>query len=140
MSEVKFSKIEDGELLKWETVGAKVVGVLQTYRAQKTAMGEGHVYEVKTKEGIVPFFAPTLLHKKLQAVSIGDIVQIEYTKKTKTGAGTDLKHFDVGNAPATEANLKGLGIEMFKPVEDAPSGDAPIDDADLPFEGEGKPE
>lgn len=134
MADIKFNKIEDGELLKWEAVGTKLIGVLQTYRAQKTAMGEGHVYEVKTKEGIVPFFAPTLLHKKLQAVNIGDIVNIEYTKKTKTGAGTDLKHFEVGTASPSEANLKAIGVEMFKAVSD--DG---VNEDDLPFnDGEDK--
>lgn len=127
MSDVKFDKVEDGELLKWETVGTKVVGVLNTYRAQKTAMGEGHVYEVKTKDGIVPFFAPTLLHKKLQSVAIGNIVNIEYLKKTKTGAGTDLKHFDVGVAKPTEANLKAIGVEMFDKVDDG-EGAPNVDD------------
>lgn len=133
MPEVKFDKVEDGELLKWETTGKKVVGILKTYREQKTAMGQGHVYEVQTKDGIIPFFAPTLLHKKLQSVAIGNIVMIEYTKKTKTGAGTDLKHFDVGVAKPTEANLKSIGVEIFEKVEDEG-----IDNADLPFEEEGK--
>lgn len=118
MSEVEFNKIEDGQLLKWENVGVKLVGILQTYRPQKTAMGDGHVYEVKTKDGLVPFFAPTLLHRKLQNVAIGNIVSIEYVKKTKTGAGTDLKHYEVAFAAPTEANLKTLGLEIFDKVTD----------------------
>lgn len=115
---VEFNKVEDGELLKWGQVGAKVVGLLQSYREQKTSMGMGQVYEVMTKDGIVPFFAPSLLHKKLQNVSIGDIVSIEYTKETKTNAGTKLKHFDVGHAKATDANLKALGLNVFETVEE----------------------
>lgn len=129
MADVKFDKVEDGELFKWETPGAKVVGVLQNYRAQKTAMGEGHVYEVRTKDAVVPFFAPTLLHKKLSGIAIGNIVNIEYTKKTKTGAGTDLKHFEVGVAKPTEANLKAIGVTLFENVSD----DDGIADDDLPF-------
>lgn len=111
--DVKFNKVEDGELLKWEKVGTKLTGLLKSYKEQKTAMGQGHVYEVQTKEGIVPFFAPSLLHKKLQTISIGNLVQIEYVKKTKTGAGTDLKHFEVGFTKPSEASLKALGLEIF---------------------------
>lgn len=115
---IKYNTIEDGELLKWEKEGTKVEGVLQSYRTQKTPMGEGNVYEVKTKDAVVPFFAPSLLHKKLQSVPIGYVVSIEYTKKTKTGSGTDLKHFEVGYAEPTEANLKAVGVELLKKVED----------------------
>ena len=113
MSDVDFRKIEDGDLLKWETPGTELVGILKSYKEQKTVMGNGHVYEVQTKDEIVPFFAPSLLHKKLQNVGIGNLVQIKYLKKTKTAAGTDLKHFDVGFTQPTEANLKALGIEIF---------------------------
>ena len=37
---------------------------------------------------------------------------------TKTANGNTLKHFAVQHAPATEANLKAVGIEMFKTVTD----------------------
>lgn len=104
--------VKDGELLKWETVGKKVVGVLKSYTPRKTAMGEGNIYEVKTKDCVVPFFAPSLLHKKLQDISIGNIVSIEYVKKTKTGGGTDLKHFEVSHGKPTPERLKALGFEM----------------------------
>lgn len=123
MSDIKFNTVEDGELLKWEKPGTKVVGILKSYTPRTTNMGEGHVYEVQTKDGIVPFFAPSLLHKKLQNVSVGSVVSIEYTKKTKTGGGTDLKHFDVGWAKPTEANLKAAGVEVFEQVEDEESED-----------------
>lgn len=120
MSEgINFKKVEDGELLKWETPGAKLLGVLKSYKSQRTAMGDGHVYEVQTKDALVPFFAPSLLHKKLKDVSVGNIVQIEYIKKTKTAAGTDLKHFEVQFAKPTEANLKAAGIEIFETVSDS---------------------
>jgi len=105
-------QVKDGELQKWDTIGTKVVGVLKSYTPRKTAMGEGHVYEVKTKDGTVPFFAPSLLHKKLQDIAVGNIVSIEYTKKTKTGGGTDLKHFEVLQGKPTPERLKALGIEM----------------------------
>lgn len=104
--------VKDGELFKWETPGTKVVGVLKSYTPRRTAMGDGHIYEVRTKDGIVPFFAPSLLHKKLQDITIGNIVSIEYEKKTKTGGGTDLKHFIVAQGKPTPERLKSLGIEM----------------------------
>lgn len=116
MSDIKFSMVEDGQLLKWDTIGTKVVGLLKSYKVQKTAMGEGHVFEVQTNEALVPFFAPSLLTKKLQNIPIGNIVSIEYTKKTKTGAGTDLKHFNVGQAAPTEVNLNALGIKILVDV------------------------
>lgn len=118
MSDINFNTVEDGQLLKWENVGTKLVGILKSYTSRPTRMGEGHIYEVQTKDGITPFFAPSLLHKKLQNVSVGYIVSIEYTKKTKTGSNTDLKHFNVGWAKPSEANLKAMGIELFSAVED----------------------
>ena len=111
MSDDGLSAIKDGELLKWEKEGSEVYGLLKSYRPQKTAMGEGNVYEVQTKDGLVPFFAPTLLHRKLQQVPVGQIVKIKYTKKTKTGAGTDLKHFEVANGPATAVSLAAAGLD-----------------------------
>ena len=106
-------QVKDGELLKWDTIGTKVVGILKSYTPRRTAMGEGHIYEVKTKEGTVPFFSTMLLHKKLRDVPIGNIVSITYTKKTKTGGGTDLKHFEVAQGKATPERIAALGIEMF---------------------------
>jgi len=105
--------VKDGELLKWETIGTKVVGVLKSYTPRRTAMGDGHIYEVKTKEGTVPFFATMLLHKKLRDVPIGNIVSITYVKKTKTGGGTDLKHFEVSQGKATPERLAAIGVELF---------------------------
>lgn len=115
-SDLGLDQVKDGELLKWEKVGTKVVGVLKAYNPRKTQMGEGNIYEVKTKEGTVPFFAPMLLHKKLRDVPLGNIVSIEYTKKTKTGGGTDLKHFEVGHGKPTPERLKALGFEMTDEV------------------------
>lgn len=114
--------VQDGELFKFEKVGDSISGVLESYKSQNTANGVGHVYEVRTKEGVVAFFASTLLHKKLQNIQIGNIVMIEFTEVTKTNAKNDLKHFDVGHAPASEANLKQLGIEIFNKVEDEEEG------------------
>ena len=130
MGEVKYETIEDGELLKWDKVGIKLEGVLVSYRLQKTSKGDGNVYEIKTKDGIIPFFAPSLLHKKFQAVPIGNVVSVTFTKITKTGGGNDLKHFDVGHAEPTEANLKSVGVEMLKKVGE--DGDEEINPDDIP--------
>ena len=129
MPDVNYEKIEDGELQKWDKIGIIVEGVLERYKQQTTAMGEGHVYEVNTKDGIVPFFAPSLLHKKLERIEIGKVVKITYLKKSKTAAGTDLKHFEVLHAEPTEANLKSVGVEMYKKDEGQGDGE---DISDLP--------
>lgn len=116
--EDQFEEVKDGALFKWEQPGAHVRGVLENYKSQNTAMGEGNVYNVKTKDGIVAFFAPMLLHQKLQSIAIGMVVDITYEKVTKTASGTTLKHFKVGFAKPTEALLKSIGLDMFNQVED----------------------
>lgn len=113
MSDLGLEAVKDGELFKWETVGSKVVGVLKSYTNRRTQMGDGHIYEIRTKDGVIPFFAPMLLHKKMQDVPTGNIVSIEYTKKTKTQGGTDLKHFDVAHGKPTPERLKAIGLEML---------------------------
>ena len=118
MSDIDYTTIEDGELLKWEKTGIKIEGQLVNYNEQRdTGKGIGHVYEVKTKDSIVPFFAPSLLHKKLRNIKLGDVVRIKFVKVTKTGSGNDLKHFDVGHADPTDANLAAVGIVVLKNVE-----------------------
>lgn len=119
--EIQYEDVMDGELTKFEQEGTKVEGQLQSYKEQpNTGKGIGHVYEVKTKDGVSAFFAPSLLHKKLSGVPMNSIVKIVYVKQTKTANGNTLKHFDVKYAPATEANLKAVGLEMYK---EAPGGE-----------------
>ena len=112
MSDIKFDKVQDGELFKFDEVGKVIKGVLVDFHTQETNKGDGNVYEVKTKEGTVAFFAPTMLHKKLKTVTIPSIVEITYKELTQTKAGNDLKLFDVGVAPASEENMKLLGISI----------------------------
>lgn len=117
MSEdINYEEVVDGELTKFEQEGMTIEGVLQSYKEQNTSKGIGNVYEVKTKNGVAAFFAPSLLHKKLSGIAKGSIVKITYLNTSKTAGGNTLKHFDVKFAPATEANLKAIGIEMFKDV------------------------
>lgn len=110
-------KVEGGELTKWPAEQAgkiKIVGVLKSYKNQPdSGKGEGHVYEVKTKNGIQAFFAPTLLHKKLSEIAIGNIVSIAFTHVSKTSTGNPLKHFDVAHGKPTEERLKAIGLELF---------------------------
>lgn len=119
MAEINYNEVIDGELVKFEVKGKTIEGLLQSYRAQRdTGKGPGHVYEIKTTEGVAAFFAPSLLHKKLSSIAIGSIVKIVFTDITKTANGNTLKHFDVKHAPATEANLKMLGLDVLKTVAD----------------------
>lgn len=108
---IDYREIEDGELVKWDTEGMVVEGVLASYEEKDTSNGIGHVYEVETKEETLTFFAPTLLHKKLQKVAVGSVVKIEFTEVTQTAAKNDLKHFKVQSAEPNEANFKAVGME-----------------------------
>lgn len=114
-------EIVDGELVKFEPgkEGLTLSGILQSYRPQRdTGKGEGHVYEVKTNKGVAAFFAPSLLHKKLQSVAIGSIVKVVFESITKTKNGNTLKNFKVTTFPATESNLKALGLDKLTGGED----------------------
>lgn len=135
-SETKFEgeqAVTGGELVKFTEKGTKVEGVLINYEQKQTAKGIGNVYEVRTKTGVAAFFAPSLLHKALKLVPIGNIVSITFLETTKTNAGNPLHHFDVKQAPATPANLKIIGVEIMEsvtPVE--PDAGDDISDDDLP--------
>lgn len=125
------NEVETGEIYKFEepSEDVDVEGVLKSYKTQQTANGEGHVYEVRTKDGVVPFFAPTLLHDKLEGENnIGSVVQITYEELGKTNAGHDLKHFKVLKGEATEENLKLVGLEPeMKEVEDDEKEEIPFE-------------
>ena len=122
MSDDGFNKVMDGELFKWEKEGTSIMGILQRYDERQTGKGDGHIYEVKTANGIAAFFAPSLLHKKLSSIALGSIVKITFTAVTKTSSGNTLKNFDVGFIKKGEAmydtKLKELGIDEFNAVAD----------------------
>lgn len=123
MSDDGFNKVMDGELFKWDKAGASLMGRLQAYNEKKdTGKGVGHVYEVKTKDGVAAFFAPSLLQKKLSTIPMNSIVKITFVNETKTAVGNTLKNFDVGFIKQGEAmyetKLKELGIEDFNTVAD----------------------
>jgi hypothetical protein len=128
MEGIKYETVEGGELFKWDKVGNKIEGVLVNYESRPdTGKGLGHIYEVKTKNGTISFFAPSILHKKLRDVAIPSVVNIHYIKEDKTKVGNTLKMFEVGYAPATEANAKLVGVELMKKVaDDNGFGDFPV--------------
>ena len=113
--QVNWNTVPDGELFKWEKAGLVVEGVLINYRRQRdTGKGAGNIYEVQSKDGIVTFFAPSLLHQKLEKLPRPYAVRIELKEITKTKTGNTLKVFEVKSAPADEATLKIMGIELLK--------------------------
>jgi len=142
-----YNTVVDGELLKWEKEGVAVEGLLQRYTQKPdTGKGVGHVYEVKTKNGVAAFFAPQLLQKKLENLPIGSIVKITFTNTTKTAVGNPLKHFDVGFIKPEEAmfstKLKELGLEGYNKVADevSPTGaQALVDELNAPKLDDGAP-
>lgn len=124
---INYNEVKTGEMHKWDKPGIVVEGILQSYE-HKTNLpkGDGDVYEVLTKEGVIAFFAPMLLHKKLSSVALGSIVRIEFTSLSRTNSGNDLKNFSVSFAEATKANLKQLGLEVLKEVGDVNPDDVPV--------------
>lgn len=114
---VDYKDVVGGELTKWEedgkaAIGKTVEGILINYEKKATSKGDGHLYEIRTSTGVVAFFAPMLLHKKLQNVPVGSIVLIKLTEESKTNSGNMIKHFDVRFAAATKANLAAIGVEI----------------------------
>lgn len=105
-----FQEVLAGELVKFEEVGTKVEGQLTNYKTQKTPKGEGNVYEVRTSKGVVSFFAPKLLHDKLQTIKIGRLVKIGYEGMKKGNTGNEYKVFTVSSAEANAANLALVGL------------------------------
>jgi hypothetical protein len=126
------SEIETGELYEWKNPSKDIdiEGVLKSYKEQTTPKGVGNVYDVRTKNGVVPFFAPQLLHEKLQDATIGDVVQITYTKLDKTNSGNDLKLFKILRGEANEDNLKMVGLDPK--MEEIEGGE--IDPEEIPFD------
>lgn len=117
---IEYETVVGGDLFKWDNEGKQLEGVLMSYTHKRdTGKGPGHVYEVKTNKGTVAFFAPFLLNKQLKDLPIPSIVDITLSEIGQTKTGNTLKIFTVKHAPATEENLKLLGIEIRKQeVED----------------------
>lgn len=110
--------VVSGELTKFETPNTTVYGILKNYKVQKTPKGEGHVYEVETKNGIAAFFAPTLLQDKLKDIAIGRMVKITFLGMKKGNSGNEYKTFEVKNGPVNAGTLAAAGITVKDGLEE----------------------
>jgi len=120
---MSFNEVKTGDLHSWDEPSEDEVaiqGVLQDYEVTDTSKGEADRYEVMTADGAVPFFAPTILHDKLQRIGLGSLVKIYFTGVDQTNSGNDLKQFKVLEAEMDEDNLEEVGLdpEDFKEDED----------------------
>ena len=97
------------DMIKFETVGKVVVGVLLSRKMADTKFGESPVYKVMTPEGESAFFASALLDDKLSG-QIGKIVRIEFTETKPSNKGNDAKIFDVKALPDTDENRTMVGL------------------------------
>ena len=115
-------EIVSGELFKWSDTGKEGLtldGILKSYVSRPSqTKGPGNLYEVITKDGIIPFFAPTLLHKKLSDVPIGYCVMIKQEETSKTKDGNPLKNVAVKRGEVDEKNLKAVCMEGYEPLEE----------------------
>jgi translation initiation factor IF-1 len=128
-----FDEIKTGDLYEWDDPSEEIdiEGILQDYEVTNTSKGEADRYEVQTKDGVIPFFAPTILHDKLQRINMGDVVKIAYTELDKTNAGNDLKKYKVMAAEPTADNLEEVGLEP-EDLEDDDDGFDDVSSDDVP--------
>ena len=112
MNDDGLESVVSGELTKFETEGTTVYGQLQNYKVQKTPKGEGHVFEVRTKNGVAAFFAPSLLLEKLKNIPMQSIVKISFLGVKKGNSGNEYKLFDVKHGPANEKTLAAAGLTI----------------------------
>lgn len=97
------------DIVKFETVGKVVVGVLLSRKMTNTKFGESPFYKIMTNEGEAGFFASGLLDDKLTN-QVGKIVRVEFTSTTPSNKGNDAKIFDVKALPDTPENRVIVGI------------------------------
>lgn len=129
-----FNEVKTGDLHSWDEPNEDEVaiqGVLQDYEVTDTSKGEADRYEVMTAGGAVPFFAPTILHDKLQRIGIGSLVKIYFTGVDTTNSGNDLKQFKVLEAEANDENLEEVGLDP-EDFNDDSDGFDDVDGDDIP--------
>lgn len=97
------------DVIKFDTVGKTVVGVLLSRKIADTKYGESPFYKVMTSEGETGFFAPARLDDKLSN-QVGKIVRVEFTETKPSAKGNDAKLFDVKAMDDTEENRIKVGI------------------------------
>lgn len=98
------------DMIKFETVGRVVVGVLLSRKMADTKFGESPLYKIATPDGESAFFASGLLDDKLSG-QIGKIVRIEFTETKPSNKGNDAKLFDVKALEDSEENRVKVGLE-----------------------------
>jgi len=97
------------DIIKFETVGKVVVGVLLSRTMKKTKFGESPFYEILTAEGNSAFFASGILDDKLKN-QLGKIVRVEFTETSPSSKGNDAKLFDVKAMADTPENRTVVGL------------------------------
>ena len=107
-----WDKVESVEtdMIKFETVGKVVVGVLLSRKETETKFGESPLYKIQTAEGESAFFASGILDDKL-ANHVGKIARIEFTETKPSTKGNDAKLFDVKVLENTDENRALVGLE-----------------------------
>lgn len=130
-----FEEIETGELYSWDDPSDEIdlEGVLKDYGKQSTSQGEADRYEVETADGIIPFFAPSILHDKLQRANMGDVVKITFTETEKTNSGFDLKKFKVLTSEPTDEAIEAVGLDPEDVNDGGGFEEVKEDDEDLDF-------
>ena len=98
------------DMIKFETVGKVVVGVLLSRKMVDTKYGESPVYKAMTADGESAFFASALLDDKLSS-QIGKIVRIEFAETKPSSKGNDAKIFDVKALEDNEENRVLVGLD-----------------------------
>ena len=98
------------DMIKFETVGKVVVGVLLSRKMADTKFGQSPVYKILTVEGEAAFFASTLLDDKLSG-QIGKIVRVEFVETKPSNKGNDAKIFDVKALEDNEENRSKVGLD-----------------------------
>ena len=96
-------------IVKFETIGKTVVGVLLSRKLASTKFGESPFYKVMTADGETGFFASGILDDKL-ANQIGQIVRVEFSATSPSTKGNDAKLFDVKAMPDSPENRIKVGL------------------------------
>jgi hypothetical protein len=132
---MSFNEVKTGDLHSWDEPNEDEVaiqGILQDYEVTNTSKGEADRYEVKTPDGTVPFFAPTILHDKLQRIGLGSLVKIYFTDIDTTNSGNDIKQFKVLEAEVNNENLEEVGLDPEEVNGDDDDGFDDVDSDDVP--------
>lgn len=97
-------------MIKFDTIGKVVVGLLIDRKMQGTKFGESPLYKLMTTDGSsASLFASGILDDKL-STQLGKIVRIEFTETVPSNKGNDAKLFDVKAMADTPENRAKAGF------------------------------